>query len=98
MCFLALFLELEEVEKGAGLLELQCTFIWGDNRKKKFWSPVEALILFNEGHQGLFKLQFPLGWEWVWSSERERVGLSPREGIMEQVLVSGLLWLGGNSW
>ena len=53
------------VEKGAGLLELQCTFIWGDNRKKKFFTSnsVEALILFNEGHQGLFKLQFPLGWE-----------------------------------
>ena len=49
-----------------GLLELQCTFIWGENQKKKFLtsSPVEALILFNEEHQGLLKLQVPLGWEW----------------------------------
>ena len=79
---------------------MQCTFIWGDNRKEKFFTSnsVEALIPLNEEHQGLFKLQFPLGWEWVRSSERERVGLSPREGTMEQVLVGGLLWLGGNSW
>ena len=48
-----------------GLLELQCTFIWGENQKKKFLtsSPVEALILFNEEHQGLLKLQVPLEWE-----------------------------------
>ena len=26
------------------------------------------------------------------------MGLSPRGGIVEQVLVGGLLWLGGNSW
>ena len=26
----------------------------------------------------------------------ERVGLSPRKGTMEQVLVGGLLWLSGN--
>ena len=53
-----------------GLLELQCTFIWGENQKKKFLtsSPVEALILFNEEHQGLLKLQVPLGWEW-WRME-----------------------------
>ena len=31
-------------------------------------------------------------------SERERVGLSPREGKVEKVLLGGLLWLGGNSW
>ena len=49
-----------------GLLEWQCTFIWGENQKKKFLtgSPVEALILFNEEHQSLLKLQVPLGWEW----------------------------------
>ena len=49
-----------------GLLESQCTFIWGENQKKKFLtsSPVEALILFNEEHQGLLKLHVPLGWEW----------------------------------
>ena len=48
-----------------GLLELQCTFIWGENKKKKFLSsPVEALILFNEENQGLLKLQVPLGWKW----------------------------------
>ena len=29
---------------------------------------------------------------------RERVGLSPREGTMEQILVGGLFWLSGNSW
>ena len=54
------------MEEGAGLLESQCTFIWGENQKKKFLtsSPVEALILFNEEHQGLLKLQVPLGWEW----------------------------------
>ena len=48
-----------------GLLELQCTFIWGKNQKKKFLtnSPVETLILFNEEHQDLLKLQVPLGWE-----------------------------------
>ena len=48
-----------------GLLESQCTFIWGENQKKKFLtsSLVEALILFNEEHQGLLKLQIPLGWE-----------------------------------
>ena len=47
------------------LLELQCIFIWGENQKKKFLtsSPVEALIMFNEEHQGLLKLQAPLGWE-----------------------------------
>ena len=49
-----------------GLLELQCTFIWGESQKKKFSasSPIEALILFNEEHQSLLKLQVPLGWEW----------------------------------
>ena len=53
------------MEEGAGLLESQCTFIWGENQKKNFLtsSPVEALILFNEKHQGLLKLQVPLGWE-----------------------------------
>ena len=66
MCFLALFLFLgEEVGEGAGLLELQCTFIWGDNQKKKFFTSnsVEALIPFNEEHQDLLKLQVPLGWK-----------------------------------
>ena len=37
----------------------------------------------------------------IWSGERwnegGRVGLSPIEGTMEQVLVSELLWLSGNS-
>ena len=49
-----------------GLLESQCTFIWGENQKKKFLtsSPIEAPTLFNEEHQGLLKLQVPLGWEW----------------------------------
>ena len=49
-----------------GLLESQCTFIWDENQKKKFLtgSPFEALILFNEEHQGLLKQQVPLGWEW----------------------------------
>ena len=51
--------------EGAGLLESQCTFIWGENQKKKFvTSPIEALILFNEEHQGLLKLEVPLGWVW----------------------------------
>ena len=41
-----------EVEESVGLLELQCIFTWGENRKRKFLtsSPVEALILFNEEH------------------------------------------------
>ena len=41
-----------EVEESVGLLESQCTFIWGENQKKKFLSsnPVEALMLFNEEH------------------------------------------------
>ena len=48
-----------------GLLESQCTFIWVENQKKKFLtsSPIESLILFNEEHHGLLKLQVPLGWE-----------------------------------
>ena len=48
------------------LLELQCTFILGENQKRKFLtsSPVKALILFNEKHEGLLKLQVPLGCEW----------------------------------
>ena len=58
------FQERGEVEESLGLLELQCTFIWGENQKKFLRSsPVEALILFNEEHQGLLKLQVPLGWE-----------------------------------
>ena len=83
-----------------GLLELQCTFIWVENQKKEFSksSPVEALILFNEEHQGLLKLQVSLGWEWGRMELGERVGLSPREGTMGQVLVGGLFWLSGNSW
>ena len=32
------------------------------------------------------------------SSNGEKVGLSPREWTVEQVLVGGLLWLGGNFW
>ena len=54
-----------EVEEGVALLESQCTFIWGENQKKKFLtnSPFEALILFSEEHQGLLKQQAPLGWE-----------------------------------
>ena len=68
MCFLVLFPgeRRGEVKEVVGLLELQYTFIWSENRKKKFLtsSPVEALILFNEEHQGLLKLQVPLGWEW----------------------------------
>ena len=54
------------MEEVVRLLESQGTFIWGENQKKKFLtsSPVEALILFNEEHQGLLKLQVPLGWEW----------------------------------
>ena len=53
------------MDEGVGLLESQCTFIWGENQKKKFLtsSPVEALILFNEEHQGLLKLQVHFGWE-----------------------------------
>ena len=49
-----------------GLLELQRTFIWVENQKKKFLtsSSVEALILFIEEHQGLLKLQVLLGWKW----------------------------------
>ena len=48
-----------------GLLESQCTFIWGDNQRKKFLTSrlVEALIPFKEKHQGLLKLQVPLGCE-----------------------------------
>ena len=54
------------MEEGVGLLESQCTFIWGEDQRKKFLtsSPVEALILFYEEHQGLLKLEVPLGWEW----------------------------------
>ena len=57
MCFLALFPEREEVEDGVGLLESQCTFVSGENRKKNFLTsnPVEALIPFNEEHQGLLQ-------------------------------------------
>ena len=49
-----------------GILESQCIFIWAENQKKKFLtsSPLEALIPFNEEHQGLLKLKVPLGWEW----------------------------------
>ena len=38
----------------------------GDHQKKKFFinDAVEALITFNEEHQGLLKLQVLLGWEW----------------------------------
>ena len=38
----------------------------GKDQKKKFLtsSPVEALTLFFEEHQGLLKLEVPLGWEW----------------------------------
>ena len=51
------------MEEGAGLLELQCTFIWGDNSKKKFFTnnSVEALPLFNKEHRGILKLQVTLG-------------------------------------
>ena len=31
-------------------------------------------------------------------SEGEKMGLSSKERTVEQVLVAGLLWLGGNSW
>ena len=64
------FLALFPGEMGGGggceTLESQYTFIWGENQKKKSLtsSPVEALILSNEEHQGLLKLQVPLGWEW----------------------------------
>ena len=36
---------------------------WGDYQKKKFFvnNSIGALILFNEEHQGLFKLYVPLG-------------------------------------
>ena len=53
------------MKEGVGLMESQCTFIWGENQKKKFLtsSPVETLILFNEEHQGLLKLQVPLEWD-----------------------------------
>ena len=36
---------------------------WGDYQKKKFFvnNSIGALILFNEDHQGLFKLYVPLG-------------------------------------
>ena len=63
-----------------GLLELQCTFIWVENQKKEFSksSPVEALILFNEEHQGLLKLQVPLGWEWG------RMELGERWGYLQE--------------
>ena len=68
MCFLALSLWWEEVEEGAELLELQYTFIWGDNQKKKFFTSnsVKTIIPFNVEHRGLLKLQVPLGWEWRW--------------------------------
>ena len=37
----------------------------GDNRQEKFFTSnsVEALVLFNVEHQGLLRLQVPLGWE-----------------------------------
>ena len=54
------------MEEGVELLESQYTFIWGENQKKKFLtsSAVEALILFNEEHQGLLKLKVPLALKW----------------------------------
>ena len=65
------------VKESMELLELQCTFMGGfqlggshaekrgDNRQKFFTSnSVEALILFNEEHRDLSKLQVLLGWEW----------------------------------
>ena len=46
------------MEEGVGVLESQCTVIWGENQKKEFLtvSPVEVLIiLFNEEHQGVLE-------------------------------------------
>ena len=81
-----------------GLLGSQCTFVWGENQKKKFLtsSPVETLILFNEAYQDLLKCKFFWGGSQGGWSQGERVGLSPRDEIMKQVLVGGLLWLSGN--
>ena len=83
MCFLALFPEREKVEEGVGILESQCTFVWGENRRKNFLTsnPVEALIPFNEEHQGLFQTSSSFGvgvgedrvWGKGWGYLQERV-------------------------
>ena len=71
----------------------------GDNRKNKFFASnsVEALIPCNEENWGVMKLQVHLGWEGGRIKQRVK-GLSPKEGMVEQALVSRQLWLGGNSW
>ena len=63
MCFLALF---PGETGGGGGCGTTGTFIWDENQKEKLLtgSPVEALILFNEKHQGLLKLKVSLQWEW----------------------------------
>ena len=63
MCFLVLFPEGRRgLDVGAGRLELQCIFIWGDNQGKKVSTSnsVAALISFNEEYHYLLKLQVPL--------------------------------------
>ena len=87
--------------EGCETIGIAMYFIWGKNRKKKFFTSnsMEALTMFNEEHQGLLKLQFPLGWEWGsiewWGGSSEAI---PKGGAMEQVLDGGLLQLGGDSW
>ena len=70
------------MEEGVGLWESQCTFNWDENQKKKFLtsSPVEALILFTEKHQGLLKLQVPLGWEWARIESGRKGGAISKRG------------------
>ena len=41
-----------------------CIYKWSDHQTKEFFinNTVEALISFNEEHQGLLKLHVPLRW------------------------------------
>ena len=64
----------------------------GDNRQKK---PLLHLMKNNEVYQNC---KFFWGGSGAGLSEWERVGLCIREGVVEQALVGGLLWLGCNSW
>ena len=54
----------------------------GDHQKKKFFinDAVEALITFNEEHQGLLKLQVLLGWEWGRLGRGENHGAISKRG------------------
>ena len=64
MCFLALFPGKRGGGGGCGAIGIAMYLYLGRKSKEEILSinsPVEALILFNEEHQGLLKLQVPLG-------------------------------------